>query len=37
MRDVRNAYKILGRKPKGKRLLMRHRHKWEDIKMDLEV
>jgi hypothetical protein len=23
------------RKPKGKRLLGRHRHKWEDIKMVL--
>jgi hypothetical protein len=33
---MRNAYKILVRKPEGKRLLRRPRHRWEDnIGMDL--
>jgi len=33
---MRNAYKILVRKPEGKRLLGRPRHRWEDnIGMDL--
>jgi hypothetical protein len=33
---MRNAYKILVGKPKGKRLLRRPRHRWEDnIRMDL--
>jgi hypothetical protein len=33
--EMRNAYKILVRKFKGKRPLGRHKHKWEDnIKMD---
>jgi len=33
---MRNAYKILVRKPEGKRPLGRHRCKWEDnIRMDL--
>jgi hypothetical protein len=32
---MRNAYKILIRKPEGKRPLGRCRHRWEDIKMDL--
>jgi hypothetical protein len=31
---LRNEYKILVRKPEGKRPLGRPRHKWEDIKMD---
>jgi hypothetical protein len=32
---VRSAYGILVGKPGGKRLLKRHRHRWEDnIKMD---
>jgi len=29
MGEIRNVYKILVRKPQGKRLLVRHRHKWE--------
>jgi hypothetical protein len=33
---MRNAYKILVRKPEGKRPLRRHRHRWEcNIRMDL--
>jgi len=33
---VRNAYKILVRKPEGKRSLRRSSHNWENnIKMDL--
>jgi len=36
MGKVRNAYKILVRKPEGKRLLGRHRRKWEDnIRMNV--
>jgi hypothetical protein len=36
MRDMRNAYKILVRKPEGKRPLRRSWHIWEDnIRMDL--
>jgi hypothetical protein len=36
IREMRNVYKILVGKPKGKRPLGRHRHKWEDnIKTDL--
>jgi hypothetical protein len=36
MREMRNAYKILVRKPEGKRPFRRPRHKWEDnIRMDL--
>jgi len=31
----RYVYKILVRKPKGKRPLRRPRHRWEDSKMDL--
>lgn len=35
---MRNAYKVLAGKPKGRSELWRHRHKWEDdIKMDLTV
>ena len=34
---VRIAFKILTRKPTGKRTLGRPRHRWEDnIRMDLE-
>jgi hypothetical protein len=34
--EMRNAYKILVRKPKWKRPLRRPRHRWEDdITMDL--
>jgi hypothetical protein len=36
MREMRNAYNILIRKPKGKRPFRRPRHRWEDnIRMDL--
>jgi hypothetical protein len=36
MKEKRNAYRILVGKPKGKRLLGRHRSRWEDnITMDL--
>jgi hypothetical protein len=30
--EIRNAYKILVRKPEGKRPLTRSRHRWKDIK-----
>jgi len=30
MVDMRNAYEVLVRKPGGKRLLGRHRRRWED-------
>jgi hypothetical protein len=37
MGDRRGAYKVLVRKPEGKRLLGRHRYKWGDnIKMDTQ-
>jgi hypothetical protein len=36
MGEVRGAYNILVGRPKGRRLLGRHGHRWEDnIKMDL--
>jgi hypothetical protein len=35
MREMKNAYNILVRKPEGKSPLGRPRHRWEDIKMDL--
>jgi hypothetical protein len=35
MVEKRNAYKILVRKPEGKRTLGRPRRGWVDIKMDL--
>jgi hypothetical protein len=36
MRETRNAYRILGGKPEGKRPLGRRRRRWVDnIKMDL--
>jgi hypothetical protein len=36
MEEMRNAYKILVRKPKGKRPCGRTRHRWEDnIRLDL--
>jgi hypothetical protein len=31
MEKMRNAYKILVRKPEGKRLFRRYMHRWEDI------
>jgi transcription termination factor 2 len=35
MEETRNAYRILVRKPKGKRPLGRPKHRWvDDIKMD---
>lgn len=37
MEKVRNAYNILAGKPEGKRLVGKHRHRWEDSsKMDLK-
>ena len=37
MGERRDAYKVLMRKPEGKRQLRRRRHRWEDnIKMDLQ-
>jgi hypothetical protein len=30
MRDMRNAYRILDRKPEGKRSLYRPKHRWDD-------
>jgi hypothetical protein len=36
MGEERKVYKVLGRKPEGKRPLGRPRHRWEDgIRMDL--
>jgi hypothetical protein len=36
MGEGRNVYRVLVRKPEGKRPLGRSRHRWEDgIKMDL--
>jgi hypothetical protein len=36
MGEIRNAYKILVRKPEGKRTLRTPRHRWKDnIRMDL--
>jgi hypothetical protein len=35
--DMKGVYRILVGKPEGKRLLGRHRRRWEDnIKMDLQ-
>jgi hypothetical protein len=35
--EKRNAYRLLVRKPEGKRLLGRPKHRWVDnIKMDLK-
>jgi hypothetical protein len=37
MGEMKNAYKILVVKPKGKRKLRKQRHRWEDnIKIDLK-
>ena len=36
LEEGRSAFKILTGKPTGKRPLGRSRHKWEDIRMDLE-
>jgi hypothetical protein len=35
MVEMRNAYKMLVRKPERKRPLGRPRRRWEDIRMDL--
>jgi hypothetical protein len=34
--ERRGVYKVLVGKPGGKRPLGRHRHRWENIKMDLQ-
>lgn len=35
--EMRNAHKVLARKPKGKKPFGRYRHRWEDnIKVDLQ-
>ena len=36
MGERRGVYGVLVGKPEGKRLLGRHRCRWEDIKMDLQ-
>ena len=36
MKEKKNAYKILVRKPEGKRPIERPTHTWEDIKVDLK-
>jgi len=37
MGEKRDVYRVLVRKPEGKRPLGRHRHRWEDnIKVDLQ-
>jgi hypothetical protein len=35
MGEMRNAYKILVRKPEGKRPLRRPRHRWNNIRLNL--
>lgn len=35
-RETRNACKILAEKPEGNRSLGRWRHRWENIKLDVE-
>jgi hypothetical protein len=35
MRKYRNVYKVLARKPEGKRPLGRPRHRWDGSRMDL--
>jgi len=34
--DIKGAYRVLVGKREGKRLLGRPRHRWDDIKMDLQ-
>jgi hypothetical protein len=36
MRERKGVYMVLAGKPEGKRLLGRHRRRWEDIKMGLQ-
>jgi hypothetical protein len=37
MEEMRSAYKILVRKPEGKRILGKPRHRWKyNIKLDLK-
>jgi hypothetical protein len=36
MGERRGVYRVLVGKPEGKRPLGRHRHRWEDIRMDLQ-
>jgi hypothetical protein len=35
MGEIRSVYKILVRKPEGKRSIGRLRRRWEDVRMDL--
>jgi hypothetical protein len=37
MGEGRGIYRVLVGKPEGKRPLGRSRHRWEDIKMDLQA
>jgi len=36
MEEMGNAYEILVGKPEGKRTLARPRHRWQDIRIDLQ-
>ena len=36
MEEMRNAYEILVGKTEGKRTLARPRHRWQDIRIDLQ-
>jgi hypothetical protein len=35
MEEMRNVYNILAGKPEGKSPLGRHRHRWDDDRMDV--
>jgi hypothetical protein len=36
MEEMGNAYEILVGKPEGKRTFARFRHRWQDIRIDLQ-
>ena len=36
MGDTKDAYRVLVRRPDGKRLIRGPRHRWENIKMNLQ-
>jgi hypothetical protein len=36
MKEKKNAYKILVRKPEGRRPIERPAHMWEDVKVNLK-